>query len=61
MLTEILRDERTAVQPNFEEIPDSYESLIAELHRFLDRLIAEPREHEDFDPEEIFMRRDDRE
>lgn len=41
MLTEILRNERTIVQPNSQEFFDSYEDLIAELHQFLDRLVAE--------------------
>lgn len=58
MSIEILRGERTLVQPDSEKIFDPYEDLIAELHRFLDQLVAEPRESEDFDPEEIFIRGD---
>lgn len=57
MPTNILRNRGANVQPDSEKNFDRYETLIAELHRFLDRLVAEPREPEDVDPVEIFMRR----
>lgn len=57
MPAKILRKVKTAVQANSEKIFDPYEDLIAELHRFLDRLVAEPQEYKDFDPKEIFIER----
>ena len=41
MYLEILPEAETAVQFKSEGIIDSYEDLITELHRFLDRLVEE--------------------
>lgn len=54
MFTEILRKKETNVKADSEEIFDSYEDLITELHRFLDRLVNEPKKPCELDVAEIF-------
>ena len=61
MLVEILAEHRTDVQPDSEIFPDPYEDLIAKLHQFLDRLVAESREDKDEDFLRIFMGRNSNE
>lgn len=47
MFAEILRKPGTDVQPKSEEFSDSYEDLIAKMHEFLDRLVAESKTNQD--------------
>lgn len=55
MLNEILDERRTDVQPDSGNFSDPYEDLIAKLHQFLDRLVAESREDKDDDCVRIFI------
>lgn len=55
MLVEILDERGTDVQPDSGNFPDPYEDLIAKLHQFLDRLVAESREDKDDNCVKTFM------
>lgn len=56
MSVTILPQAERSVQPKSEKIPDNYEDLIAQMHQFLDRLVAESSSRDLKDLKDVFIR-----